>query len=127
MKKLLLAGIIAFNTFFASSILAQEVQCPTAEQLKSEWSATDMRGVEKSEREVIFYQSPHKYGTNTIWYVHIAVTESDVNRALDKASNAVKTSYFLGGGMTPFGFYSCGYKSRTGEMIYASANANQDN
>ena len=38
---------------------------PTADQLKSEWSASAMRGVETSENEVIFYQSPHQYGTNT--------------------------------------------------------------
>lgn len=122
MKKIFITAIVIFNTFFTAPIFAKAVQCPTVAQLKNEWSPSTIAHIESSGTEVTFYQSPHQYGTNTTWYVNLTVEESDVSRALNKAIESLNNSTFLGGGMTPFGFYSCGYTTPTGEMIYAIAN-----
>lgn len=104
-------------------MFAGDVSCPTADKLRAEWSISSLRGTEQINNEMIMiYQKGHYYGTDKKWYVNFSVEAKDAEEALKKASEVIKQAQFIGGGMTPFGYYSCGYNS-LGVTIYANANS----
>lgn len=122
MRKIISVAIFAMTILSAAHVIAGELQCPTAAQIKQEWATTTFRHIEKIDNQVNFYVSPHHYGTDKNWYITLSIHEEDVERARLKANALVKSCSFISGGLSGFGFYSCGYSTETGEMFFALAN-----
>lgn len=121
MKKtmMIMLAVLASN-----AVYAEPVQCPTVAQLKSEWSISELRNVEQSGAEVSIFQKGHRYGTDKRWYVYFTMRANSVDEAMKKAPRIIQEAKFVSGGISPFGYYSCGYSSIDRVTIYALANKN---